>query len=443
MRRTRRLIWVVVAMGMAVLLASGVALAANIRGTDGADKINGTADADSLDGMAGDDTISGLAGSDKIDGGGGNDKLYGVDDKGTAESGDDTIRGGFGTDTIWGGPGADTLEGGAGNDTIRAGQLDEAAVDTVWGGDGDDTIYTANLPASKDTVSCGADTDKVVVDSLDEVGANCEKVEKIQEREPTLADGTYQLVPDSSSECDLGKGSFTISTDATSGERNAKVDLEEKEVSKDTTPPACQMKIDYETPVSLEGEVSAAGTNTRSYTGEKLSQDEINNLIQEDPEASEETAPASSKATSGAVSAQYAWTVTRFTHQMLTFDPVGIPLNRTTHTLRWWHNGYDTDYYGNSWAYCTPISLVTTWYRSGCYWDYYWYGYSWWRSWIGSQWRGEYYNFDFNNPLSITIAIHYNRIYGYSYGTAGKQPSYYFAGDYWFVLTGVSYGWYG
>ncbi len=242
MRRTRRLMWVVVVMGMAILLASGVALAANIRGTDGADTINGNAGADSLDGMAGDDTISGLRGSDKIVGGYGNDTLYGRS-KESPEDDPNDIRGGFGRDTILGGTGADTLEGGADNDTISAGPLQDLAVDKVYGGGGDDTISTANIPASRDVVNCGGGTDKVSVDSLDEV-ADCEDVKKIQEKEPNLADGTYQLVPTTSSECDLGEWIFTLSTDPSTGERGVEVNLDPA-ASKDTTADqACGVKID-------------------------------------------------------------------------------------------------------------------------------------------------------------------------------------------------------
>lgn len=51
MKGVERLILLLATMGVAVLLAGGVALAANIVGTNGPDNIVGTADIDELDGL--------------------------------------------------------------------------------------------------------------------------------------------------------------------------------------------------------------------------------------------------------------------------------------------------------------------------------------------------------------------------------------------------------
>ena len=70
MRRTALLMLAV--MAAALVLASGVALAKNITGTDRGQKIVGTKYADHINAMGGDDVVLGWAGPDKIRGG--NDK---------------------------------------------------------------------------------------------------------------------------------------------------------------------------------------------------------------------------------------------------------------------------------------------------------------------------------------------------------------------------------
>ncbi len=257
-------------------------------GTEGVDTIEGTEGADKFDGRDGDDTIFGLGGSDEIDGGTGADKLYGVDDKRAPDDGDDEIRGGFGDDTIFGGPGADTLEGEEGNDTVYAGPYD-SDVDAVEGGEGDNTLLTADLPASRDVVGCGAGTDEVVADSLDEVADDCEDVEKMQETEPNIADGTYELVPAPSSECSLGKGTLTVGVDPATGQRGVGVQFEERQAPQGAVE-ACGPRIDYETPVTEQGEPAAQETGRRSYKGKKPSQQEIDEVMKGAQNGQEEPA---------------------------------------------------------------------------------------------------------------------------------------------------------
>lgn len=89
----------------------------------------------------------------------------------------------------FGGPGNDelslhsepggTLDGGPGNDRITAAANSSGTLrgkDTVIGGDGDDTVNVDD--GVRDVVSCGSGTDTVKADNLDEVGADCETVER-------------------------------------------------------------------------------------------------------------------------------------------------------------------------------------------------------------------------------------------------------------------------
>src|SRR5215211_5448869 len=101
----RRAFLLLTAMALAVVVASGVALAATINGTNHADRLVGNAKRDTIKGFGGGDYISGM---------GRHDTLYGG-------AGDDTIRGGKGDDTTDGQAGGDTLVGGSGHDRIIAG----------------------------------------------------------------------------------------------------------------------------------------------------------------------------------------------------------------------------------------------------------------------------------------------------------------------------------
>ena len=120
-----------------VIMISGVALAANIRGTFGQDNLIGTNQLDRIYGLGAADTISGLAGNDDCYGGSGADEI-------SCGPGNDRIDGGFGEDILFGGPD---------NDTILAtdGQVDE--------------------------VDCGlGDNDTAYVDEFDDPVENCENV---------------------------------------------------------------------------------------------------------------------------------------------------------------------------------------------------------------------------------------------------------------------------
>lgn len=135
----------------AVLLGSGVALAA---------VLDGTANADTINGLGGSDTINGKEAADKIDGGDGGDAL---------------LQGSYGNDTVQGGAGADRIHGGPDDDTLWQGPLNEANDDRLEGDLGNDTIISGNVPFAKDTVVCEEGTDTAWVDPLDDVAADCER----------------------------------------------------------------------------------------------------------------------------------------------------------------------------------------------------------------------------------------------------------------------------
>ena len=148
----RRVVLVLGAMALALLLASGVALAVTELGGPGDDTLVGTKGSDTLVGRGGSDRINGRAGKDVVVGGTGNDRL---------------LNGDSGADFISGGPGADFLVDGP----IR-----EFDVDKLGGGDGNDILVTWNIPVARDIVGCGDGGDFADVDRRDVVGGDCEEV---------------------------------------------------------------------------------------------------------------------------------------------------------------------------------------------------------------------------------------------------------------------------
>ena len=127
----KKMVLLLASMALAVLLAGGVALAANLRG-DGLDNV-----------------LTGTESRDTIDPFDGNDTVY-------ALGGDDDVRHNFGDDTI---------HGGAGNDTLRSGR----GVDTIYDGPGKDLLDCAYLETHADDVAdtAYADSEHTVVDCKD------------------------------------------------------------------------------------------------------------------------------------------------------------------------------------------------------------------------------------------------------------------------------------
>jgi hypothetical protein len=102
---------------------------------------------------------------------------------------------------VLGGPGRDrlsmhsfggnVLDGGSGDDVISSegpnSTTPTGGRDTVLGGDGNDEIHTRD--DKSDVVSCGSGLDEVTADELDEIGSDCEKVDRGFEAPWVRADG--------------------------------------------------------------------------------------------------------------------------------------------------------------------------------------------------------------------------------------------------------------
>jgi len=110
-------------MSVALLLASGVALAVSKSGGNG------------------DDVLKGTDGRDTISGGGGDDLIYGKDERDRlyGDSGADEVHGNRGDDQIFGGQGVDKAFGGQGDDFINL--LDEHGGDQADCGPGNDEVH--------------------------------------------------------------------------------------------------------------------------------------------------------------------------------------------------------------------------------------------------------------------------------------------------------------
>jgi Ca2+-binding RTX toxin-like protein len=99
----RKTVLVFASITLAVLLASGVALAANIKGDGNDNVLTGTESRDTINPFGGNDTVYALDSNDDVRHSYGNDYILGG-------SGDDTLRGGFDNDHIWGGLGKDLID---------------------------------------------------------------------------------------------------------------------------------------------------------------------------------------------------------------------------------------------------------------------------------------------------------------------------------------------
>ena len=171
----RRVALVLTAMALALVLASGVALAVNKVGTNGPDTLRGTNKADNLLGRGANDILLALAGNDNLLGGPGKDIVNGGDEN-RLSGGNKNMVGGSGNDSVIGGRGSDNVLGEAGNDLVADGPDREFSTDNVSGGDGNDVVAAVNRPAFVDIVSCGGGFDRVIVGRKDVLAPDCEKV---------------------------------------------------------------------------------------------------------------------------------------------------------------------------------------------------------------------------------------------------------------------------
>jgi hypothetical protein len=169
-------------VGAALLLSSGVALAAineiycsggECSGTESDDRMFGMDDYDLMRRLGGDDNMFGNFGHDKMYGGEGADFLMGDEDYDWP----DTM---LGNDTLYGGPGNDDLRGAFGNDRIH-------------GGGGDDFIFAYDqlgVTTGADRVDCGRGVEEVHYDKgIDEI-RRCEIKEGPSKTEEIAVTGT-------------------------------------------------------------------------------------------------------------------------------------------------------------------------------------------------------------------------------------------------------------
>ncbi len=198
----RRVAFVLMAMALALVLASGVALAVNKVGTDGPDTLRGTNRADNLLGMGGNDVLFGLGGGDNLLGGEGRDVVLGGNES-RPQGGDKNLVGGPGNDIVATGKGSDNAVGGEGNDYLFECCLRESSKDTLSGGSGNDLIDVWHKPAFKDIVVCGDGFDYVLADPKDVVAPDCERVRILQVHRFSVAelfdqsDRFYESIPQS------------------------------------------------------------------------------------------------------------------------------------------------------------------------------------------------------------------------------------------------------
>ena len=188
----RRVALVLTAMALALLLASGVALAANKVGTNGPDTLRGTNKADNLLGRGANDILLALAGDDNLLGGPGKDIVYGGDEN-RLSGGNKNMVGGRGNDVLLGGRGSDNILGEEGNDLVADGPDGDLATDKLSAGEGNDVVEVFTDPPSKDLVSCGSGFDRVFANRKDVVAPDCERVaDRVSE-----FDALFESIPQS------------------------------------------------------------------------------------------------------------------------------------------------------------------------------------------------------------------------------------------------------
>ena len=173
-----RVVLLLAAIGVALALGSGVALAAVKIGTEGHDVLKGTRGEDVIHGRGGWDAISGMGDDDVLYGDEGSDSIHGgsfdldeiFDGRRMVPDGEDTIFGGDGRDCVWGGSEDDVLYGGAGSDFVGTYCLDfvmDTGNDVMHAGSGNDFIMAVEAPSrypklqERDVVFCGPGTDEV------------------------------------------------------------------------------------------------------------------------------------------------------------------------------------------------------------------------------------------------------------------------------------------
>jgi Ca2+-binding RTX toxin-like protein len=168
-------------------------------GADGADMLRGDDGSDDLDGGPGNDTLAGGRGPDLLAGATGRDaadyreaggpvtaNLDGLAGDGEKTEGDfiqadvEGLLGGAGRDTLIGNAEPNTIAGGGGADYLDG----RGGADGLDGGDGADAIRARDGEA--DRVACGGSRDFTIVDGLDRIGGDCERIAEDGRQRPVL-----------------------------------------------------------------------------------------------------------------------------------------------------------------------------------------------------------------------------------------------------------------
>src|SRR4028119_1763150 len=148
----RRVSLFLLVMAVALIVGSGVALAAVKFGTDGRDSLIGTNSEDVLYGRGGSDGLAGREEDDVLYGEGGGDFMHGGRvGWGMAPDGEDKLFGGNGSDCMFGGSQDDVLHGGEGNDDMGHYCYEfimDTGNDVFYGGSGNDDIMAVGGPLS-------------------------------------------------------------------------------------------------------------------------------------------------------------------------------------------------------------------------------------------------------------------------------------------------------
>jgi hypothetical protein len=181
----RRVGLVLVMMTVALVVGSGVAVAAVRFGTDGGDGLIGTNSADQLFGRGGGDFLAGKKQDDVLYGGDGYDVIHGgAVGWGMAPDGHDKLFGGDGPDCMFGGSQGDVLVGGLDNDEMGFYCYEfifDTGEDTFYAGAGNDFVwswdYSGDGKPRRDLVFCGGGRDEVLADKLDRL-YDCERVQR-------------------------------------------------------------------------------------------------------------------------------------------------------------------------------------------------------------------------------------------------------------------------
>jgi hypothetical protein len=183
----RRVMLLVALVALAMVVASGVALADTINGGGGNNHLVGTNGKDNISSGSGSDDIFGKGAEDRLFGDSGNDDVYGGDQG-------DRLQGGLGRDDLFGQRGNDFVNAidGQANDSVDCGKgaNDVAGVDDLFqvGGGADnvsedcETLYIPILTCPcPDARSSGT-------------GADLSEISSVKEAEKALDDGLLRKV---------------------------------------------------------------------------------------------------------------------------------------------------------------------------------------------------------------------------------------------------------